>query len=652
MFHPQPMKHVRLLLMADDLPRAALALAETECFHPDPRPPEEQVLSDQPGRDYNATYQQARARLDKIARTVPVAATPEFADVHVVDAEELAATNALLRDCREQVAGFEEGFHRIDEEERSVRDQAAALANFADLGIDLGTLRNKTRFLDFHVGMVPRANVARLEGAVRLADCLLFNELQRGDSALVIIVGPNGETESRLASVLAAAGFQALPIPAGLDDAGAAQKRAELSRRAEELQRERTGLRDELARWEGKHRDLLLDARRSLLLAEPLVVLDPSVHSHGQLAMLAGWVPARTLERLQQRLRETVRLPFQLDARDPLPAERPLVPSVPPRNRWLEPFAVLVRQYGIPRYGEVDPTPLFAFTFLLMFGSMFGDVGQGGVIAALAWAFRAKLGRMFPFGIMAGLSSVLFGFLYGSIFGYEDILPAVWRSPIHHPILMLEVALGYGVVFLVVACLLAIYNRLAVKNAIGALFGHHGVVNLIFYLALVWGGLNLGRNGALGSTPLLLAFTALGALAWYGWRGLDGSFGEKLLASAIQTLETVIGYVSSTLSFLRVAAFSLNHAALSIAVLTLAGMLGQPGHLLAVILGNVFVLVLEGCIVMIQVLRLEFYEGFSRYFTGDGHAFAPLRLRRPRPVAMSPSASVPASRAHQRQAAR
>jgi len=96
----------------------------------------------------------------------------------------------------------------------------------------------------------------------------------------------------------------------------------------------------------------------------------------------------------------------------------------------------------------------------------------------------------------------------------------------------------------------------------------------------------------------------------------------------IETLETLIGYVSNTLSFLRVAAFSLNHVALAVAVLTLADMMGTFGHAMTIILGNVFVILLEGGIVMIQVLRLEFYEGFSRYFSGEGHEFAPLKLRR------------------------
>ena len=101
---------------------------------------------------------------------------------------------------------------------------------------------------------------------------------------------------------------------------------------------------------------------------------------------------------------------------------------------------------------------------------------------------------------------------------------------------------------------------------------------------------------------------------------------EKLLISLIETYEVLISYLSHSLSFLRVAAFTLNHSALAIALFTLASMTDGSGHWLTIILGNVFILILEGAIVAIQVLRLEYYEGFSRYFNANGYLFEPLEL--------------------------
>jgi V/A-type H+-transporting ATPase subunit I len=263
-----------------------------------------------------------------------------------------------------------------------------------------------------------------------------------------------------------------------------------------------------------------------------------------------------------------------------------------------------------------------------MFGTMFGDVGHGAVLALLAWVFRRRLGRFYIFGVLAGLFSVAFGFAFGSVFGYKNLLPALWMSPLYDPILMLQLALAWGVLFLSLACVLTIYNRFAVHQPLAAVFGHHGIVNLVFYLGLIWGAVSVSLGDGFGLPQALLVGGSLAALAGYNWAQLEAPPIEKALTVLIDTLETVISYLSNTLSFLRVAAFSINHVALMVAVLTLAGMMGSVGHVVMIIFGNIFVMVLEGVIGAIQVMRLQYYEGFSRYFSADGREFAPLRLRR------------------------
>lgn len=620
------MKHVRLLVLTENLAQASLALAETESFHPDPRPPEDTRLDLAPGHQYREVFTRAQSRLEKIGRLVTLP-TPEIEQVRVVEFAELAELNAWLGGLWDEASGYEEDLRRLEDAERLVKEQQASLANFANLDIDLGMLRNKTRFLDFYVGLVPRENLRQLEGAVGLAHHLLHVYMQREETAHVVIVGPTGTEESQLATVLGAAGFQHLPIPRELDREPAELQR-DLAAERRAIEKQRGSLHDNLERWSQPFRDRLVEARRTLLLAEPLVTLDPSLRSAGHLAHLVGWVPTHALESLEQRLHDSLNQPFDLRVRDPLPEERKLVPTVPVKSRFLVPFRMLVDQYGVPSYGEVDPTPLFAATFLLMFGMMFGDLGHGAVIALVAWSARRRLPRFYLFGVLAGISSMVFGLLFGSLFGYEEILPALWMSPLHDPILMLQVALGWGIAFILVACLLGIYNRLVTADPWGALFERHGLINLLFYLAFLWGGYRFAAGGEFGTLPALLAVGSLLALAAFQWRELQAPTGERLLVVAIETLDTVIVYVSNTLSFLRVAAFSLNHVALSLAIFTLADMMGSVGHLLTLVLGNLFVLVLEGGIVMIQVMRLQYYEGFSRYFSGDGHRFHPLRLRR------------------------
>ena len=152
------------------------------------------------------------------------------------------------------------------------------------------------------------------------------------------------------------------------------------------------------------------------------------------------------------------------------------------------------------------------------------------------------------------------------------------------------------------------------------------VAGLLFYLGLLYAGFSAAvgtDSGVIGILAIVIPFIAI---LGYIWHENQTNFGERVLIVLVEGFETIINYISNTLSFLRVAAFSLNHVALAIAVFTLADMLGTAGHWITIVLGNVFIIVFEGAIVAIQVLRLEYYEGFSRFFSGDGREYRPLKM--------------------------
>jgi V/A-type H+-transporting ATPase subunit I len=330
--------------------------------------------------------------------------------------------------------------------------------------------------------------------------------------------------------------------------------------------------------------------------------------------------------KLEETLGQRLANPFLLTVRSPLKEERPLVPTVMRRSRLFAPFQDLIRQYGIPRYGEIDPTPLFAITFVLMFGAMFGDIGQGGVVALVGWFYRAKLRHFARFVIYLGLSSVVFGFMYGSLFGYEEIVHPLWIAPISDPTYMLTVALLWGIGFILVASLISIYNHMVTGERLKAIFGNHGMVSLVLYLSSLWGLYRMSQGYDFGTLSTVLALGSLAAVFAFTWHEVKAPLGERLLVAVIESMEVIMGYVSNTLSFLRVAAFSLNHMALAFAVFAIAEMMQTTGHWITVVLGNIFVLILEGGIVTIQTLRLEYYEGFARYYFGDGREYLPLKL--------------------------
>jgi len=317
---------------------------------------------------------------------------------------------------------------------------------------------------------------------------------------------------------------------------------------------------------------------------------------------------------------------YWLDLHQPAPGEASEVPSLVRYPGWLKPFIPLVKSYGVPRYGEFDPALPFAFTYLLLFGAMFGDIGHGGIILLLSLALLPRFGRMAWVGVAAGAVSMLFGLLYGSIFGFEDIIEAVWLSPLHDPIRVLGLAVGFGVGFICFTLLLNVRNKWAAGHVSEALFDSGGLAGLAFYLGAVGGLASLTGLVDLAQPAWALAVLGLAVVALYKWIEARAGLGERILVTTIETLETAINLFSNTLSFMRVAAFSLNHVALALAVFTLAAGLGTAGHWITLVLGNVVIIVLEGAIVAIQALRLMYYEGFSRFFSGDGVEFVPLRL--------------------------
>jgi V/A-type H+-transporting ATPase subunit I len=261
---------------------------------------------------------------------------------------------------------------------------------------------------------------------------------------------------------------------------------------------------------------------------------------------------------------------------------------------------------------------------------MFGDIGHGGVILLLSLLFMPKLGRMALVGAAAGVVSMLFGVLYGSIFGYEDILEPVWLSPLHNPVYVLSVAVGFGVGFIVFTLLVNARNKWVAGHRAEAVFDSTGLAGLVFYLGAAVGLASVAGASIVAGIPQnmawMMAIVGIVVVAGFKWYEASGGLGERILVTAIETLETGINLFSNTLSFMRVAAFSLNHVALALAIFTLAAGLSVAGHWFTIALGNVVIIVLEGGIVAIQALRLMYYEGFSRFFSGDGVEFVPLRL--------------------------
>ncbi len=624
MFSPLPMQRVSLQILREAAPRAAVILARSGVFNPETVDVPEGALPDSPGERFREVFLSAKSRLLKIRSGgyCPLDVATDLS--RVVDLDELERTNIYLGDLWHELSELEEQARVLEERGTSLKQLAESLERFAALDVDLGMLQRPKTFLSMHVGTVQRANLKRLEQAASLAGHFV-RPFHDAEGVVYLVVAGPAESDHDISALLQTAEFRPVSIPPEFRD-HPERIRYELAAQADDLKRQYRAKSAEIDAVVAGHQEKLAEACRTLAIAAPYAELATRLRGMGGLAVVEGWIPKDDVAALGEALKSELSVPYVLTTRNPRPDERARVPSVMRHARWMRPFVALVSNYGIPRYGEIDPTVLFTLSFILMFGMMFGDVGHGAVIALSALYFRRRFPDVVPIMITAGLSSMTFGFVYGSIFGYEHVLHALWMAPLSDPLRMLEVALYWGIGFILVANALTLYNLFNEGRVEEALFDTRGIAGTLLYLGGIYAGFRWMGSGVFGLKETLAVVVPLAVVMGFKWHHFHGPYGERLLVVIVEGFESVMNYLANTLSFLRVAAFSLNHVALAVAVFTLAGMLDTAGHWITVVLGNVFIIVVEGAIVMIQVLRLEYYEGFSRFFRGDGRAFVPLRL--------------------------
>jgi V/A-type H+-transporting ATPase subunit I len=624
MLRPEAMQFATLYLLREDAPAAAHALAQSGAFVPEDAAAAQGTLPDLPGARFREIYHSARTRLEKLLTYCNLnfaqLAPPILKPVAEVD---LARLDTWLGQAWTECSQHQEDVRRCEEQTRHYQALLKSLDAFAQLDIDLGMLRHGGRFLDLRVGFIATQETARLAAALTLAGYVLEVYRMEGGQSHCILAGSRGH-EAEVLPLLSASGWHALDIPP--EFVGRPETiRAHLSEGLASATSHHAQSCKLMAHSQEIHRTQLIEAAHILHNAAPHAELANLLHARGGLSVVNGWVAKRQIAALRSTLTDAITNRYLITLRDPLPEEMQRVPSWNRHPRWLQPFAALVKNYGVPRYGEIDPTPLFAVSFIAMFGMMFGDIGHGALIL-LAGLWLRPLAFARPMLVAAGVSSMLFGWAYGSLFGFEEIIHPLWLAPLSDPTRMLMVALYWGIGFILTATTLTIINRLAEGETTEAWFGARGVAGMVFYLGLIYAAYRMANGFGLGEVAAAWMLVPFAFILRHLWHAQHEPLGERILVVAVEALETALNYIANTLSFLRVAAFSLNHVALAVAVFALAHMMGNTGHWITVVLGNVFILVMEGGIVAIQVLRLEYYEGFSRFFQGTGKAYQPLQF--------------------------
>ena len=317
--------------------------------------------------------------------------------------------------------------------------------------------------------------------------------------------------------------------------------------------------------------------------------------------------------------------------------------------KLFKPFEMFVGMYGLPAHNEMDPTLFVGLTYSFIFGVMFGDVGQGLLLVIVgALVYHFKKSPLAGIIATAGVFSTIFGFMFGSVFGFEDVIQPLWLRPIDHmttlpfvgklnTVFIVSIAFGMGLI--VIAMVLHIINAFREHDTQSTWFDPNGVAGLVFYgsVAAVVILFMSGRPTPAGivlavmfGVPLLLILFKEPLTNRLKKKKEKIKEGKVMffVEGFFELFEMLLSYFSNTLSFVRIGAFAVSHAAMMEVVLMLAGVESGNTNWVVVVLGNLFVCLMEGLVVGIQVLRLEYYEMFSRFYKGRGRKFEPYNKNR------------------------
>ena len=587
--------------------------------------------------------------------------------------KDLSLFSSPKEEDRQSAAQFISSYKDLDKRISDASENLAKAAeayketeSFADLKLSYSELEHLS-FLSLKIGKI-------------LPDS--FDELKDALDGIAVVV-PLGNDRSRvlvasskkgrfaIESELKNCGFVQMEIPK--DFKGVPDDILEsLKTQKQEAEKQAAELAVEKNNFAETHKEILTKLLGTFSIGVQVEELAKRLEATELVYRLTGWIPAKETESYMKELDDLTESRIAIRLYDPyeVPAVisgKEQVPVKLSHGKFVKSFERMIFSYGSPLYGTIDPTPFVAVFFTILFGIMFGDCGQGLVFLLLGILMAAKVvkvggwNKFAPIFIAIGCTSTIMGLLTGEFFSNETLLESFseWVTGLfgtpHAPILKMMpssdpssivamfgvfgVAVAIGFVINTIGLIINFINCLIMKRYDEAFFGKNGLAGAVFFwyvVALVLRIVLLHHSIAvydwivIGVSLFFAAFASPFERAIRHEKPLlENGVGTYLISSVVEIIEVVSGYLSNTVSFVRVGAFALSHAVLDYVILILTEMCGGSSSfagILVLVIGNAVIIVLEGMIVAIQVIRLQYYEFFSKFFHETGREFKPFKF--------------------------
>lgn len=594
-------------------------------------------------------YSEILSRIEYISKALEI--NPKIDASYLDNSFEFELCKSSVDNVYNEVKPIYEEVNKKEELIKKYKTFRENIKYILDKKIDFGELET-LHFFKYKIGMMSHEDKMKIRKNYENISAIAKPIGTGEDSEVFLIIYPQKfevETERILKSV----NFEEVNIPEELSGTP-----IEMNEQMEKLLKDEQVKLNELVQimqeMKEGYKDFISQAVTRVKMTQKINKIKENIERGNNVFILSGWIPENQKEEITKQI-STVSNRFMTVFKDINEIGKSIMPPTKLKNnKWFQPFENLVKMYGTPSYNELDPTVFLSITYLIMFGAMFGDVGQG-IIFMIAGGILAKKQSDSYFGPIAmrlGISSTLFGLLYGSIFGNEEWIPHIIRNifgsksiilgliinPMKNMNLILISAVAFGVILILLGFGYSIINCLKEKDIKEGLFGRNGLAGLIFYIGL----LLIIYDAALGSSIIprgILIISMVIAMALMVIREpLANKIQNKLplyheevssyyVESGFDIVETILSLASNTISFIRVGAFALNHVGLFLAFKTMADMAnGGITGIIIMIIGNIIIIGLEGLIVFIQGLRLQYYELFGKYFKGEGTEFQPIQF--------------------------
>ncbi len=537
----------------------------------------------------------------------------------------------------------------LNEQASALQERLNIIQPFREFNYDIASILD-FQFVKYRFGRIERAYYDKFERYIYQSLNTVFYRCHVDEQYVWGIYFVPKEQARKVDAAYSSMHFERIRIPADIDGTPEAAY-TELKSQLQELKAQISQNKSQQEQLLSDHAMDIVSARAKIdSLSTGFDVRKVAACTKGEkdvFYILCGWMPEDDAQKFQQDIAGDESLFCILEDQDHRMYQQP--PTKLKNPKILKPFEMYIRMYGLPAYNEMDPTWFVAITYSFIFGAMFGDVGQG-LVLCIGGLLLYKTKKMDLAGIIgtAGIFSTFFGFMFGSIFGFEDVLPALWLRPLESMVTVpfigklntvFIISIGFGMFIILICMVFHIINGRKAHSIEDTWFDTNAVAGLVFYGAvtavvfLYMSGHKLPGTAVLivmFVIPLLVIFMKepLTHLVMKKSEIMPKQKGMFFVQGFFELFEVLLSYFSNTLSFVRIGAFAVSHAAMMEVVLMLAGAESGSPNIIVVVLGNIFVCCMEGLVVGIQVLRLEYYEIFSRFYKGTGREFQPFQYNK------------------------